>query len=542
MFELLDPASLTDAALIGALEHRTRAEAVAAAQRLALIGEVVARHCDDEDDVSAYSAIDGWEIAAAAVSAACNVSRHQASGQMRIAQALRQRLPKVAAVFARGEVSAKVIAAITWHTQNILDPEALELVDTALAGTAHSYGALSVDKAEQAIDVWVEKFEPAALRRGRTAARSREVNFGDVDDPHGTVSIWGRLLATDAALLKKALTEMARTVCEADPRTMAQRRADALGALAVGAGRLTCQCGSPQCPATGADPRSTNVMIHLLTDQLPHHAPASQDNDGQAGPAHDTTGPAHDTGPAEKVMAEAPRDARLHGDSTNFIADDIPAVAGSPAVIVGGGIVPAPVLAELIATGATVKPLTDAADLGAQNHYRPSAKLAAFVRLRDMRCMFPGCGVAAPHCDLDHCVAWPQGPTHPGNLGAKCRTHHLLKTFPAADGGWTDLQHPDGSHTWTAPTGQTYRTTPFSQILFPHWHTQTPPPTPPPPTTPPPTPPTPTPPQTGPVPTPPAQRDLKMPTRTRTRQQTRTQRINAERRLNTEDGGDDPPF
>ncbi|WP_197508150.1 DUF222 domain-containing protein, partial [Mycobacterium sp. E802] len=271
MFELLDLPSLSDAALIDALEHATRAEAVAAAERLALIGEVVARHCDDEDEVSAHSAIDGWELAAAAVSGACNLGRRQASAQMRIAQALRERLPKVAAEFALGEVSAKVIAAITWHTQNIIDPEALELVDAALAGTAHSYGALSVDKAEQAIAVWVEKFEPAAVRRGRTGARSRDVSFGDVDDPNGTVSIWGRLLATDAALLKKVLSEMARGVCEADPRTMAQRRADALGALAVGAERLTCQCGSPQCPAAGVDPRSSSVVVHLLTDQLPQH-------------------------------------------------------------------------------------------------------------------------------------------------------------------------------------------------------------------------------------------------------------------------------
>ncbi|MGV0814362.1 DUF222 domain-containing protein, partial [Mycolicibacterium boenickei] len=108
MFELLDPpalSELTDAALIDALEHRTRTEAVAAAGRLAIIAEIVARHCDDEDEVSAHCVIDGWETAAAAVSAACNLGRRAASAQMRIAQALRERLPKVAAVFARGDIS-----------------------------------------------------------------------------------------------------------------------------------------------------------------------------------------------------------------------------------------------------------------------------------------------------------------------------------------------------------------------------------------------------------------------------------------------------
>jgi hypothetical protein len=536
VFELLDVPSLTDAALVDALQNTTRAEAVAAAERLGIIAEIVTRYCDDEDDVSAHLAIDGWETAAAAVSAACNLGRHAASAQMRIAQALRERLPKVAEVFQRGEISANVIATITWNTQLVVDPDALALIDAALAGTATSYETLSVHKAEQAIDVWVEKFDPAAVRRGRRGARDRDINFGDSDDPNGTVSIWGRLLATDGALLKNALTEIARSVCDADPRTTAQRRSDALGALAARAERLTCLCGSADCPAAGADPRSSSVVVYLLTDTLPAPAEEPGHNDAPPEPPEADDVPVENdcaaTEPtdnaaqaAEKTGARdvASPDARLHGESADFAADSQPAVTGSPAVILGGGIVPAPLLAELIATGAAVKPVSDAGARGTENRYRPSAKLAAFIRLRDMRCMFPGCGVAAQHCDLDHATPWPQGATHPGNLGSKCRTHHLLKTFPAADGGWTDVQHPDGSHTWTSPTGQIYHTTPFSQILFPHWNIQTPPP------------------PAEPVPASRANREIKMPTRTRTRQQTRTQRINAERRLN-EEGGKAPPF
>ncbi|WKG06112.1 DUF222 domain-containing protein [Mycolicibacterium sp. HK-90] len=564
MFELLDLPSLTDAALIDALEDKTRAEAIVAAERLAVIAEIVARHCDDEDDASAHLAIDGWDTAAAAVSAACNLGRHAASAQMCIAQALRERLPKVAGAFGRGEISAKVVSTITWRTKLVVDPEALALVDAALAGSATSFGALSVEKAEQAIDVWVEKFDPAAVRRVRHGARGRDINFGATDDPNGTVSIWGRLLATDGALLKKALTEIARSVCDADPRTMAQRRSDALGALAARADRLACLCGTADCSAAGADARSGNVVIYLFTDQLPSAAetadtvtdvagvpvppetadatpdvagvpvppetadarpdmddvPAATENADTAAEPVDNT--------AEPVEASCapPRDSRIHGESHDFLADSTPAVAGSPAVILGGGIVPAPMLAELIATGATVKTIAEAGALDAENHYRVSEKLAAFVRLRDMRCMFPGCGISAQHCDLDHSTPWPQGATHPGNLGPKCRSHHLLKTFPAADGGWADVQHPDGSHTWTAPTGHIYRTTPLSQILFPQWNTQAPLP----PSSPP-----------GPAPMPGINRDIKMPTRQRTREQNRTQRIVAERRLNGE-GGNAPPF
>ncbi|MGB3322778.1 MAG: hypothetical protein WBB05_09205 [Mycolicibacterium fortuitum] len=120
-----------------------------------------------------------------------------------------------------------------------------------------------------------------------------------------------------------------------------------------------------------------------------------------------------------------------------------------------------------------------------------------------------------------HTTPWPAGPTHPGNLGPKCRTHHLIKTFEAGENGWTDIQHPDGSHTWTSPTGNSYRTTPFSQILFPDWTTDTP-----------------TPPAT-PAPATTTDRRIKMPLRQQTRQQSRAQRINTERRLNTEQ--DKPP-
>ncbi|MED5814189.1 DUF222 domain-containing protein [Mycolicibacterium sp. 050232] len=542
MFELLDRpvlSELTDAALIDTLEHHTRTEAAEAAARLAVIAEIVARHCDDEDDASAHCAIDGWETANAAISAACNLTRRGASAQMRIAQALRDRLPKVAAAFARGDISAKVIATITWRTQLVTDDDAIQLIDTALAGAATTYGALTATKTEQAIDVWVEKFDPAAVRRTRTAARERDIHFGDPDDPNGTVSIWGRLLATDAALLKNLLTAMARSVCDNDPRTLGQRRSDALGAVAAGADHLTCQCGNPDCQATGIDPRSRAVVIHLLAQLLPHTAGHSGESDsaGEEGGSVAQTddeeqdsagdladgcdgGNAGDNKVEESPAAPAqpPRDPRIHGKPAlnDYPADRTPTVTGPPAVILGGGIVPAPLLAELIATGATVKHVSDPDDLPTQTRYRPSPKLAAYVQMRDLVCMFPGCGVAATNCDLDHTTPWPAGATHPGNLGPKCRTHHLIKTFHTGANGWTDIQHPDGSHTWTSPTGHTYHTTPFSQILFPDWATHTPAPPP------------------RPATTTTTDRHTKMPLRQQTRQQTRTQRINTERRLNTE--------
>ena len=89
----------------------------------------------------------------------------------------------------------------------------------------------------------------------------------------------------------------------------------------------------------------------------------------------------------------------------------------------------------------------------------------------------------------------------------------MVKTFWD---GWTDRQDPDGTITATTPTGLSYTTIPFSSLLFPHWNTTTPPP-----------------PRQHHAPgrTRPG-RHLMMPTRRRTRAETRTARIITERRLN----------
>lgn len=47
---------------------------------------------------------------------------------------------------------------------------------------------------------------------------------------------------------------------------------------------------------------------------------------------------------------------------------------------------PIALLTELIVMGATLRPVPDAAELCTEPRYRPSAKLARFVRSRDLTC------------------------------------------------------------------------------------------------------------------------------------------------------------
>ena len=45
------------------------------------------------------------------------------------------------------------------------------------------------------------------------------------------------------------------------------RRADALGALAAGLERLSCQCDTDDCAAGGRIPNASNVVIHIVAEQ-----------------------------------------------------------------------------------------------------------------------------------------------------------------------------------------------------------------------------------------------------------------------------------
>ena len=171
---------------------------------------------------------------------------------------------------------------------------------------------------------------------------------------------------------------------------------------------------------------------------------------------------------------------------------------------------PAPLLAAKIAGTAKIVPIVHPGNTGPQPRYIPSAVLATFIRCRDMTCRFPGCDEPAHHCDIDHTIAYPAGPTQASNLKCVCRKHHLLKTF----GGWHDQQWPDGTVVWTSPHGQTYTTHPGSRILFPTLCKPTAPIT------------------HVDAPSTSAGRALAMPRRKATRAQNRTQAINDERRHN----------
>ena len=125
---------------------------------------------------------------------------------------------------------------------------------------------------------------------------------------------------------------------------------------------------------------------------------------------------------------------------------------------------PAPTVDDDHDQGLDVTGVSDRSAPGARAEragpYRPPKRMTARVKTRDRRCRFPGCTIAAVFCDLDHVTPWPHGPTHDTNLLALCRRHHRIKQRHR----WHLTLTPDGTATWTDPTGRVRTTHPADAL------------------------------------------------------------------------------
>ncbi|MDZ4235647.1 MAG: HNH endonuclease signature motif containing protein, partial [Dietzia sp.] len=166
------------------------------------------------------------------------------------------------------------------------------------------------------------------------------------------------------------------------------------------------------------------------------------------------------------TRARPTRDTTVYLITDTTTADAETTPASAPVFVFGAGLTPAPLLDELL-DGGRIREICHPGQIAPEPRYTPSRALAEFIRCRDLTCRFPGCDTPATLADIDHTVPYPLGPTHPSILNALCRFHHLLKTFWTGTQGWHDRQHPDGTITWTSPTGHTYTTHPGSRLLFP---------------------------------------------------------------------------
>ena len=503
--EVADLSALDEAALVDAAAGWARTENAACARKLAVMAELFTRRTG----LSAGEREDWWVDPEAAVGAELaagqNVSTWMALAQAHRGVTLADRLPKVAALFEAGLISEPLVRAIEYRTDLVTDAQAIARVDGLLAEQVMAWGPLSVRKTEHAIDAIVDQVDPAALRRSRKASCSRDVQFGSPSDEAGFTTMWARMYAPDGEALKQRVEEMARGVCKDDPRTLGERRSEALTAIG-GTQHLACQCGSSECSAAQREASpSTNAVIHVVADAATVEAAGAES-----------------TGTRNVDDNALIEEAAPPGAPPEFCPP-------RPAFVFGGGVLPTQLLAPLLER-ATLREVCHPGDTPPEPRYTPSRALADFVRCRDLTCRWPGCDKRAYGCDLDHTVPYPIGPTHASNLKCYCRFHHLLKTFYCDVDGWREQQLPDGTLILKSPTGHTYTTNPGSVLLFPAlcrptgtlWT-----------------------PGHEPTVEPKSNRGLMMPKRKRSRAENRVRRVEAERKLNDEHVAErdkPPPF
>ena len=187
-------------------------------------------------------------------------------------------------------------------------------------------------------------------------------------------------------------------MCEADPRSINERRADALKA-AVTHTALVCGCGQSDCPGPAHDKPAKNAVVYVVADEKSVDAAQTSSESG---------------------------------------ADPAPA---PPAFVFGAGVLPTALLGGILERARIREVRHPGSHTPPEPRYTPTRQTCEFVRCRDLTCRFPGCDKPAQFCDVDHTVAYPVGPTHPSNLKCLCRFHHLMKAF----WGWRDQQLPDGT-------------------------------------------------------------------------------------------------
>jgi len=317
-----------------------RLENSACAARLSAMADMLAdAYAADGSAEREQWRIDNWAAVCAQIGAAHTVTSGVANGLLTNAVILRERLPKIAALFAAGDLSYRQVHEICSRTALVQDIDALAAIDTELAALFATSGAMSVDATQKAIDATIWTHDPYAVRRSETAARGHHVDVR-VDNATGTGYVEASLSVTDLEAFDKCAEALAATVCSRDPRTIDERRSAAMGAMGLRWDRLPCLCQSPDCDADGTPPVG-GIIVHVITrpdvidaagpgdggDPTPDPSPAEAEADvgeSNPGPAPAAT-PAASADPSESDYPADEFDSEIDSARASARSNDAPA-------------------------------------------------------------------------------------------------------------------------------------------------------------------------------------------------------------------------
>jgi hypothetical protein len=482
--------------LVEAIAAWERIGAWAAAQQVKALADLVARPMFAGLS-SLRDGLDPVRGAALEVSARLRVSIREAEQRIDLALALVRDRQATLAALGEGHIDY-------WRAKTVVDGLGVLDHPATAAEVEHQLlkvvGQLSRAGLRAKVAKTVAVADPAAAeQRHARATQDRQVRCRP--EPDGMGSTWSLMSAYDTATLDRVLDAAADGIRQAipnDPRTHAQRRADALAHLAhtawqtgqIGAapgGSRGCRCGCTHS-ASGAHTgdardrgtrRGKHRRVRFGCDRMCPSGDFGRSGDACiCGHTRASSGDGDNEGPADPGGVDDNADGadrrggcrcgcggagtiRLRPGRRPQIAVVVPystliGIDEHPAELAGYGPLPASVARRIAAEGTWRRLLTDPAtgqllDYGT-TRYRPPQHLVDHVIMRDQTCCGIACTRPAAACDIDHTIGYPDGPTADWNLGPPCRPHHNGKTHAL----WELAQPERGQFQWRSPTGHRY--------------------------------------------------------------------------------------
>ena len=392
---------------------------------------------------------------------------------------LTTRLPRTLAGMAAGSIDLGRAMTIAARTLILSDGDAA-YADEVLAAAAPDKRPDQLERKAAALEM---KLAADAVRARKEQARRLDQRVEVRREDSGNASLSGRELATADVVSSNAyINEIAARLRASGliEGTIGQLRALTLTDLTQGRNPLD-RIKPPPAPADGPAPGPEPA------------APSRGPKPGPAAPGYDTgpgtpaplpalinvlvpastllgpgTAPAQaagwglfDSEETRALVKAASRHPRTRWCVTVTGADGTAVAhgcaAGQHPWSENGPGPPGPPLLDLLRRlSVTLSPVArDTCDhAAAENRYTPSRRLRHLLRARQQTCTAPGCNAQAVHCDIDHTVPYPDGPTCACNLNPKCRRHHRTKQAP----GWTVTQAAPDTAAWTTPAGRTHTT------------------------------------------------------------------------------------
>lgn len=298
--------------------------------------------------------------------------------------------------------------------------------------------------------------DPDAAAKRRAKARARRAFHGQVtEDGMGVLTL--HTGAEQVVAILDHVEHLARAMRQAgDPRSLDQLRADLAAEALLRHGFGPCATHASQPDPVG-DAKSATAHSATSEDDgaQPDGRQDSQADGRQEPESYERQEPeAYEQQPDDRTEQhqQGPDDVDGEGSWCGCGPSAPPAnvwivvpfevatgMSNAPCELPGHGWVTAEHARAIItAPGSTWRWLAvdrvtgHALELGAKS-YRPTKAMVDQLRAIDGHCRAPGCTIPAKHCDIDHHVRWPEGPTAMWNTGPLHRGHHGPKTL----GLWT---------------------------------------------------------------------------------------------------------